>query len=92
MGIKLCRVLSVIAALPFFCSFSNIQHDNFSEEEISCKSDFLCHSFFHIGNLQAYKEGTLSNMIHRYLTFSAGEHAKVWALGTNAPCASTQTL
>ena len=54
-GIKLFRVFSVVVALPFFCSFSNIQHDNFSEEEISCKSDFLCRSLFHIGNLQDYK-------------------------------------
>lgn len=50
-GIKLFRLFSVVA-LPFFCTFSNIQHDNFSEEEISHKSDFLCRSLFHIGNLQ----------------------------------------
>lgn len=51
-GMKLFRMFSVVVALPFFCSFSNIQHDNFLEEEISRKSDFLCRSLFHIGNLQ----------------------------------------
>lgn len=39
------------------------QHDNFSEKEvshkISHKSDFLCHSLFHIGNLQGCKGVTL---------------------------------
>lgn len=52
-GIMLFRVFSV--ALFYSSSFSNIQRDNFSEEEVSHKSDFLCHSLFHIGNLQDCK-------------------------------------
>lgn len=79
-GIKLLSVLSVVVALPFFCSFSNIQHGNFSEENITPRSDFLCHSPFHIGNRQDQKGVTYSNLIHRYLIFnlfSVGEGARL---------------
>jgi len=72
MRVKLCRIFFFCCCISLFLlllQYPN-KHNNFSEEEISCESDFLCHSFFHIGNLQGYKGGTWSNRICRYLPFN----------------------